>query len=131
MPAKILIRHMVSALHHWPGATGKRSYLASPHMHDFHIEAHASVGHHDRDIEFHDLRDQVKGAVGLLYRVNEQGVLDFGSKSCEAIAQGMLDIIPELDLVRVWEDDSCVPTVEPAEASRRSGARSTESRADR
>lgn len=109
--ATIFSRTSVNALHHWPGATGRRSYLANPHMHTFNFEAHAQVIHNDRDIEFHDLRDMVDDAIFALLGeplTLEPEVNDFGPMSCEAIGEALLERLPEaVFMIQVMEDDAC------------------------
>ena len=61
--------------HRWPTASPHRDYLANRHRHEFRIRADVNVGHYDRDIEFHDLRDIIE-----TWWTPEQGVT-----SCEGI----------------------------------------------
>jgi DNA-directed RNA polymerase specialized sigma24 family protein len=56
----------VTATHWWPGATGKRAYLADEHMHDFRIRVAVEVEHDERQVEFHDLRDALETCINLL-----------------------------------------------------------------
>jgi len=68
--------------HYWPGASGKRDYLASRHRHTFWIKVTVEVAHDDREVEFHDLRDKAESwwpSAGEL-----------GGQSCEAIAKAIL-----------------------------------------
>lgn len=103
----------VTALHNWPGATGKRSYLAWPHMHDFSISVRADVSHDDRDIEFHDLRDMLKVVVHGILRESDDDThpASFGAQSCETIGRRILDQMPLVDEVHVDEDGFCGATV--------------------
>lgn len=102
-------------MHQWPDAHVRRAYLASPHMHTFHITGEAPVQHNDRDIEFHDLRDELRNQVEWLLAETpyDQRFLGnplqvtFGNRSCETIASQLLDRIDALDVVRVREDEDC------------------------
>lgn len=46
-------------MHCWPSAPPHRNYLASPHRHKFGVKVSINVTGHDREIEFHDLKDFV------------------------------------------------------------------------
>ena len=79
------------------------SFLANPHRHLFHFRVRISVTHNDRDIEF----IQFKRWLESLY---SSGVLELNYKSCEMIAEDIIDSIqakyPGRDLVvSVFEDD--------------------------
>jgi hypothetical protein len=75
---RVWVTHRFEGFHSWEGAPAGREYLAHPHRHLFHVRAEVDVDHGDREVEFHDLLDQVVdycgGLVGLL-------------GSCEAIAE--------------------------------------------
>lgn len=76
------------ALHHWPDAPRHRGYLAHPHRHMFGLAATVTVDHHNRDVEFHDLADDLYRAADSLaveYHPLSR-VRDFGSQSCEGLA---------------------------------------------
>ena len=102
----------VEAIHCWPNAHEERSYLREPHSHKFRITGVCPVSHSDRDIEFHDLRDEIRKAVvkGTSYRRirdkddREIIIYDFGTASCEDIAKKVLKAIPYLHEVHVFED---------------------------
>lgn len=113
--ATIQVHTSINATHRWPDAKGKREYLSYPHMHTFHITAHARVSHNDRDIEFHDLRDQLVGEVeGMIWlRMSTKEPPTFGAMSCEAIGQVLLERLPDAVFkVQVMEDEDCGATVE-------------------
>jgi hypothetical protein len=76
------VRFVQEGWHCWPDAPEKRAYLREKHRHLFHIEASCEVTHDDREVEFHDLRDEVEIHFGLLAGAER----DFGAQSCEQIA---------------------------------------------
>ncbi len=88
-------------------ATGDKydvSYLAHPHAHDFWFSVKVEVFENDREIEFIQLRLRLED----LY---EQGVLNCGRKSCETMAEELIEQIikmyPDQDRrisVGVFED---------------------------
>lgn len=75
-------RLALPGFHRWPGATGRRAYLADRHRHLFHLEVEVAVGHDDRDVEFHDLQDLVRDWWG-------DGPRELGAHSCEQIARDL------------------------------------------
>lgn len=97
------VRFTREGWHHWPDAPPVRAYLRDTHRHIFHFEVAVSVGHDDREIEFHDLRDFCLSCVADGH--------DFGSMSCEGIARQLLaDLAGEYGrqrryLVSVFEDN--------------------------
>lgn len=95
--------------HRWPEAPQvrpERSYLASLHRHKFMVRVDISVTGDNREIEFHDLKDNVEAFIGL-----EQAGGNWPENlSCEMIAERILQWLvgsyPERDLysVEVSED---------------------------
>lgn len=81
----------IEGTHNWPNCPfDEVDYLRVPHRHMFHIKAHKSVGHHDRDTEFIILKHKIQNYFKIYY--NEQQHLHvFGAKSCEMIAQELID----------------------------------------
>ena len=57
-PAVIFVRFEQVGFHCWPDAPSHRAYLRASHRHLFGIEVTTRVDHDERDIEFHDLRDE-------------------------------------------------------------------------
>lgn len=85
----ITARANVQGVHHWPKAPGRRNYLQKPHRHEFHVSATVEMAHDDRDVEFHDLGErleQIMRGLGEQYHT-EASLVDFGSRSCEALAR--------------------------------------------
>ena len=112
----ISVTCVIPALHCWPDAHEERSYLREPHSHEFRITGVARVKHSDRDIEFHDLRDEIRKAVVCGFasyrRIRDNDnreitIYDLGSASCEDIGNRVLEKVSCLDEVHVFEDDEC------------------------
>lgn len=111
----------VPGLHHWPTAPEQRAYLRSPHRHLFVARATVYVGHHNRDVEFHDLGDDLgaalRGATGTLaYGEHSTSLLDFGPQSCEHLATHVAEVLADrysVAEVSVSEDDEFTATVYP------------------
>jgi hypothetical protein len=100
----------VEGTHSWPICPfSEVAYLRDDHRHVFHIKAWKSVTHSDRDVEFIMLKHQITKYLHDKYYVGEYNltnfnVLNFGRKSCEMIAQ---ELIQAFDLSRceVSEDN--------------------------
>ena len=80
MVTSIWVRTTVAGFHNWPQPYAGREYLSSRHRHLFHVKVAVPVAHDDRDIEFHDLLDEVNGWL-------RQFRGEFGPQSCEAIGR--------------------------------------------
>lgn len=109
MSARIFVRFQSAGIHHWPGATGERAYLATPHRHQFHVEVAVPVTHDDREVEFHDLLEFCRSAFPTG---------DLGAMSCEMLARQLGDAVMQRYLrpvtVTVSEDGECGSVVEMA-----------------
>lgn len=81
--AQIHVRFSEQGFHSWPGAPARRIYLSNTHRHLFVVEVTTTVNHDDREIEFHDLRDQALA----LFRQQQNVDGNFGEASCEMIAR--------------------------------------------
>lgn len=88
-----------TALHNWPGAPDSHAYLRQPHRHEFHVEVGAGVCHHDRNIEFIDMKEKVSAFCQARY----EGKLLEGV-SCEMIANDILNHFGLLNYCKVEED---------------------------
>ena len=64
------------------------SFLGYPHRHVFHFRVRIAVEHNDRDIEFIQFKRWLEG----LYS-SQQNILQLDYKSCEMIAEELLDKI--------------------------------------
>lgn len=75
------------------------SFLGHPHRHMFHFRVDVSVNHHNRHIEF------IQFKRWLERQYSEEGVLALDYKSCEMMADELLQLIsikyPQLSMIRV------------------------------
>lgn len=79
-----VVRFRRPGFHRWPGAEGKRAYLAHEHRHLFHVEVKIEVYHNDREIEYHDLLE-------LCEETWETKLgCELGPASCEGMAAVLL-----------------------------------------
>jgi len=81
MERTIVVRFQREGFHCWPDAPASRGYLRDKHRHLFHVEVTLEVGHNDREVELHDLKDWCE-------RTFPEG--DYGEWSCEDLAEDLL-----------------------------------------
>lgn len=106
--ATVWTKVALPGFHRWPEAHEARSYLRDRHRHLFHITAHVAVSHDERDVEFHDLQDVIRGWWG-------PGARELGSSSCETIAKDLWFHLVDLGMrptaIDVSEDGEAGATV--------------------
>ena len=105
MKYSVVVTFSIEGMHCWPEAEKffpEVSFLASPHRHMFGFKCYSEVTHTDRDVEFILLKRKLIDFLKTKFATND--ILNFGSLSCESIAQFLLENIPELYKVEVWED---------------------------
>lgn len=113
----VVVSLSVVGSHCWPDAPTNRQYLAIPHQHVFIIEVQAEVAHPNRAVEIHNLREHLWNYYMVNFPKKYNDVVDFHHRSCEDIAQDLIDRvrwlsknfteqIPEFGCVtvRVYED---------------------------
>lgn len=86
----------VDATHNWENipdtfALKDVQFLKFPHRHMFGIKAYKIVNHNDRDLEFIHLKREIDYYLYNKYFHNEQKNLQFGSKSCEMLAEELIE----------------------------------------
>lgn len=102
------------ALHHWPDAREllpRVGFLADRHRHVFHVRCWKRVDHGDRHTEFIALKRDVGRWLRLKFR-QEQDVADLGARSCEMLAQELIDAF-NLSRCEVLEDGENGAVVTP------------------
>jgi hypothetical protein len=105
MTTLIVARTDMLATHRWPDAPERRKYLSNVHAHIFKFEARAKVKHSDREVEFHDLRQELHEVLGKIadFRIGSHPP-SFGDLSCEQIGERILEAMPKLLSIVVSED---------------------------
>ncbi len=88
------------------------SFLKFPHRHIFKFEIAVDVHHNDRDIEFIQLGRILCNAMKLKYPIQQFGCHNFGNRSCEMLAEEVLEIFLSIFphylgevTIQVWEDE--------------------------
>jgi hypothetical protein len=107
MKYSVVVTFSLEGFHNWPAAKDifpEVAFLSDRHRHMFGFRCYAKVTHTDRDKEFILLNREIKRNLQLTFEKDVYNVLEFGSMSCEAIGEWLLDQFPELYKVEVWED---------------------------
>ena len=107
MKYSIIVSFSIEGFHCWPDAKEvfpEVAFLSDRHRHMFGFRCYATVTHTDRDKEFILLNREIKRNLQLNFEKDVPNVLEFGSMSCEAIGEYLLNQFPELYKVEVWED---------------------------
>lgn len=87
----IEVRLDIEALHCWANCDIEEvEYLKHPHRHTFQFLCQAEVTHGDRDIEFIKFKHEIKGYLGSKYYDKKYKCCNFGTMSCEMLAEEML-----------------------------------------
>ena len=100
----IIVSLQVEGCHNWPNAFEKVKYLKDRHRHIFYIKVEKHVSHADRDIEIIEFKRKIKEDLKESFLSQETGMLEFGSASCEAIAEHILKKF-DCEKVEVTEDN--------------------------
>jgi len=83
------VRFQVVGFHSWPDAPKELLFLRNVHRHTFHFRVRASVKHTDRAIEFTVMKRYLYEVI--ISHFGPNCAADFGSKSCEMLAQWLHD----------------------------------------
>ena len=99
----------VDGMHRWPNAPRyagglDTKALVDTHRHLFEIRVSAVADGPNRQIEFFDLRRELKLNLSTLYPCDPFGLFDFGHRSCEHIAIDIMDRMPVCHWCSVYED---------------------------
>lgn len=101
MIRKVVTHNQVIGFHAYPDAPLPCSYLSARHRHVFVIRCKFEVSHNNREIEINTMQEQLADAL----RNEFDEPCEFGSYSCEDIAQWLLSRFPVMSEVEVLEDD--------------------------
>ena len=102
----VIVKLAVDGCHNFPKAAElfpEVAFLASRHRHMFHFTVACKVTHSDRDKEFIMLKRDVIDYINKQYYNNYTRTCEFGSKSCEMLAQEVLERF-DAEWVECWED---------------------------
>lgn len=92
---KIKVTFDVPGYHYWKSAPEAVAFLRSSHRHIFVYVVILEVCHHDREVEFFLLQDELRSWMVDKYPIGAAGAIDFGPSSCEHLAQEMIEYIME------------------------------------
>ena len=114
MLTSIRVTARVPGFHYWPGAPAPREYLGQQHRHLFVFRLNMQVFTNDREVEFHDLADQLLETARSLDVVERDAppvkTINFGGRSCEQIGREILLVMgrryrDRQMVIEVSEDD--------------------------
>lgn len=96
----VVTNNVVEGCHFWENADGKVEYLKYPHRHMFVIECEFSVYGTDREIEIFTMQDEIEKYITDKYGKPAL----FGGRSCEMIAEEIMDEFVDCFSCKVLED---------------------------
>lgn len=82
----VFVTTTLEGWHRWPNASRRRDYLEGLHRHLFHVRVEIGVSGSDREIEFHDLLEDVKSILDTFPLRKES----CSSLSCEQLAEKLI-----------------------------------------
>ena len=107
MKYSVVVTFSIEGFHCWPDAKDifpEVAFLSERHRHMFGFRCYARVTHTDRDEEFILLNRAIQKELRIGFTKETPNGLEFGSMSCEAIGEWLLERFPALYKVEVWED---------------------------
>lgn len=110
MKKNVYCKLQVEGFHDWGDAPEKYAYLRARHRHIFGIQVTVEVTDSNREVEFIELKQQIRRLL-LTFFGNGSEPLEFGSMSCEHIAEWLLNQCAEAHSVSVSEDGENGATV--------------------
>lgn len=102
----------VPGAHHYPESV--RPYLRNSHRHDFRVTVNIGVVDQNRQYEFYDVQDALILALDSIYLKMDASTYNFGTRSCEHIANDLFPVLAEkfpVESVSVFEDENNGSTV--------------------
>lgn len=100
MKRLVLTYNEIEGFHRYPGAPTECAYLADKHRHIFVVECAFEVGHNEREIEIITQQDIIEDFIFTHWGRPAQ----FGTMSCESIAQELIEAFPAMCSCTVKED---------------------------
>lgn len=93
MTTKIVnVKTRIRGFHHWPAAPDDVIFLANKHRHIFYVQLAVEVQDTDRQVEFITLQGELNEFIhGRWFEGSTGHGIDFGTMSCEMIAQEIYD----------------------------------------
>lgn len=100
MTREIITYNEIQGFHQYPNAPECVGYLSNLHRHVFIIRTWAKVNHNEREIEIIMMQDKINVSLTKTFGTP----CNFGTMSCESIAEWLLAHHTELFKVEVLED---------------------------
>lgn len=103
MTERIFVKEVFLGSHNWEDCSIKEvNFLKNEHHHNFGVYVECDVYHKNRELEFIRLRVQLKQIVDDLFSTKD-GIIRFGSMSCEMIARKIKFELEECFNKRNWK----------------------------
>lgn len=100
MKRLVITHNVIEGFHNYPEAPDFCDYLRSRHRHNFVVECHFEVSNNDREIEINQQQLEISAFFEEFGRPAE-----FGSMSCESIAESILERFENAVYCKVLEDN--------------------------
>lgn len=110
MRTVLTIRLEMPGAHFWAEAIHPVEFLKFEHRHVFHFEMKFSVTRSDRELEFFIMQNQIRLKLMPFWDAH-RGLLDFKHRSCEHIAEFLMEEFPDALEASVIEDGENGATV--------------------
>jgi hypothetical protein len=102
------VKLSVTGLHNWPNAIEGVGFLSHPHRHKFFFVVKIKVSDGDREVEFFLFQKTLERVISETFTRADSAVdYDFGSRSCEMIAEEVFNTLHgvcSVQSVWVYED---------------------------
>lgn len=100
MKRQVITYNQIEGFHRYPNAPKFCKYLESRHRHIFVIRCRFDVTHNEREIEINEMQREIKNYLHTKYCEP----CEFGTMSCESIAEDLLRQNPGMVSAEVLED---------------------------
>lgn len=100
MIKQVITYNQVVGFHFYPDAPTSCAYLSDRHRHMFTIRCKFKVSHNNREIEINTMQEKIEDTLQEEFG----SPCEFGSYSCEDIAQWLINRFPNINEAEVLED---------------------------
>ena len=100
MKKRVITYNAIEGFHHYPNPPVFCEYLSARHRHIFVIRCQFEVSHNEREIEINKKQHEIQSFLCEKFG----NPCEFGSMSCETIAELLLNNYKNMQFVQVLED---------------------------
>jgi hypothetical protein len=101
----VYCRFRLEGFHNWPDAPGMVSFLRDNHRHEFHFTISVEVTDMNREIEFITMKNHIISLIHGMYSHDISSAIIFEHRSCEMIANEILNKMESIDLYKILFTD--------------------------